>query len=82
MFFSLKTDRLISNITSVTIKSHECISNNLIDSHLNSAIIGGSGQITIIGGETAVVHWLTVTKHGVLGGRLVQIPSLKRKIAM
>ena len=49
----------------------------LCGSHLNGTVVGGSGHVGVIGGETAVVDRLKVTKHGVLGGGLVEVPQLR-----
>lgn len=47
--------------------------------HLSCTVVRGSGHIGIIRGETAVVHWLKVAKHGVLGGWLVEVPQLQKQ---
>ena len=52
---------------------------NFNGDHLNGAVVGGCGHVGVIGGETAVVDGLEVSKHGVLGGRLVEVPQLQRQ---
>lgn len=47
--------------------------------HLSCAVIRGSGHIGVIRGETAVVDWLIVAEHGVLGRWLVEVPQLHRE---
>lgn len=46
-------------------------------SHLDCTVVGGCGHKGVIGGETAVIYWLKVAKHGVLGWWLVEVPQLQ-----
>lgn len=43
-------------------------------SHLDCAVVRRCRHIGVIWRETAVIYWLKVAKHGVLGRWLVEIP--------
>lgn len=45
--------------------------------HLDCTVVGRCGHNGVIGGETAVIYWLKVAKHGVLRWRLVEVPQLQ-----
>lgn len=46
-------------------------------SHLDCPVIRRCRHKGIIRGETAVIYWLKVAKHGVLGRWLVEVPQLQ-----
>lgn len=48
-----------------------------VTSHLDCTVVRRCRHIDVIWRETAVIYWLKVAKHGVLGGWLVEVPQLQ-----